>query len=232
MQGPMQIRDDGKRLGRSPVAPAAGSFTMSSQHINQRQTLSDVPVYAVNQGDTAVPLLCLTNRHSGTRFLVDYGATVSIFPASNQDQKTRPQTAPLIAANGSRIATYGTREICLDLGFRRTSWSFRLAAVTKPILGLDFLSAEHLAVNFQRRTLYAISPHAGRATGQDIHGHCAVLHIDTPDHDQWSFILSEFPSIIEPNFHSSTNKHGVLHYIPTTGPPTSPRPTCRRQEGL
>ena len=222
MQSPMQIRDNGKRLGRAPVAPAPGSFSESSQHITisrDSQTLLDHSVYVVDNGDTAFPLLYLTDKHSGTRYLVDCGATVSIFPASLQDQNTLAQTSPLIAANGSHIATFGTREIRLDLGFRRTSWSFRLANVTKPILGLDFLSAEHLAVNFQQRTLYATSPCAGGATERDINGNCAVLHVDTPDHDQWSSILSEFPTITTSDFRSPNTKHGISHHIPTTGPP-------------
>ena len=131
----------------------------------------------------------------------------------------RTQTSPLIAANGSHIATFGTREICLDLGFWRTSWSFRLANVTKLILGLDFLSAKHLAVNFQQRTLYATSPYAGGATERDINGNCAVLHVGTPDHNQWSSILSEFPTITTSDFCSPNTKHGISHHIPTTGPP-------------
>ena len=46
-----------------------------------------------------------------------------------------------------------------------------------------------------------------------------MLHVDTPDQDQWFSILSEFPSIMVPNFRSPINSHGVFHYIPTTGPP-------------
>ena len=45
VQGPMQVRDCRKRLGRSPVASATGTFTKSSQHINQsgdRQTLLSI----------------------------------------------------------------------------------------------------------------------------------------------------------------------------------------------
>ena len=113
-----------------------------------------------------------------------------------------------------------TREVRLDLGFRHTSCSFRLANVTKPILGHDFLSSEHLAVDFNWRTLYAISPYAGGAAGQGVHQNGAVLHAH---HDQWSSILSAFPSIMVANFHSPTNKHGVSHYIPTTGPPRARR---------
>ena len=210
MQSPMQVHDDGKRLGRTPVALAPSNFLKSSHHItlsNDDQTLVDHSIYAVDKGDTAIPLLYLTVRHSGMRFLVDCGATVSIFPKSLQDQMNRPQTSPLLAA------TYGTREVCLDLGFRRTSCSFRPANVTKLILGLDFLSSERLTIDFNRRTLYAISPYAGGEAGQGIHRNGAVLHIDTPYHDQWSSILSEFPNIMVANFRSPTNKHGVSHYI-------------------
>ena len=194
--------------------------------------LLDHSVYVVDNGDKAIPLLYLTDRHSGTHFLVDCGATVSIFPASLQDQKTRTQTTLLIAANGSRIATYGTWKICLDLGFRRTSWSSRLATVTKPILGLDFLSSEHLAVDFQRRTLYAILPYAGRAAGQATHDNCAVLYVVTQDLDQWSSILSEFPSIIAPKFCLPINKYGVFHYIPTAGPSPHMHARCLSPDRL
>ena len=51
----MQVRDEGKRLGRSPVAPATGSFSMSYQHSNQpsdRHTPLDHSIYV---GDTAIP---------------------------------------------------------------------------------------------------------------------------------------------------------------------------------
>ena len=173
----------------------------------------------VDNRDKAIPRLYLTDRHSGTLFLVNCGATVRILLVSLQNQKIQTQTTLLIAANGSHIATYSTQKICLDLVLRQTSWSFRLATVTKPILCLNFLSTKHLAVDFQWCTVHAILPHAGRAAGQATHNNCAVLHVNTHDHDQWSFILFEFPSIIAPNSCSPINKHSVFHYIPTAGPP-------------
>lgn len=69
------------------------------------------------------------------------------------DRRTLPQTTPLTAANGSQIAMFGTWEITLDLGFQRTSWTFRLADVANPILGLDFLTNKHLALDFHARRL-------------------------------------------------------------------------------
>ena len=226
----MQVHDDGKRLGRPPVAPAPGSFSESFQHTNQSgdtQTLLDHSVYAVDNGDTAIPLLYLTDRHSGTRFLVDSGATVSIFPASLQDQKTRPQTTPLIAANGSHIATYGTRKIRLDLGFRQTSWSFRLATVTKPILGLDFLSSEQLAVDFQRRTLHAVPPtQGGRMDRETVPYYTLAPRITTsgPQFSQSSPAL-RYPTLIRPSTSTvffTTSQLLVLHhtYVPDVFPQT------------
>ena len=68
-------------------------------------------------------------------------------------------------------------------------------------------------------------PQSG-TVGQDTHGNCAVLHVDTQDQDQWSSILSEFPSIMVPNFRSPINSHGVFHYIPTMGPPPHVHAQC------
>ena len=122
----------------------------------------------------------------------------------------------LTAAYGSHIATYGTREIRLDLGFRQMSWSFRLTTVTKPILGLDFLSSEYLSVNIQRHTLYAVARHTGGA-GQGTHGNCAILHIDTPDHDQWVLSSLRVPQ------HRCTQlsfPHQQTRVFSSTGPPS------------
>ncbi|KAK3892977.1 hypothetical protein Pcinc_003156 [Petrolisthes cinctipes] len=37
-------------------------------------------------------------------------------------------------------------------------------------------------------------------------------------------ILAAFPDVVKPHFYSAMPKHGVLHHIPTTGPPLHARP--------
>ena len=71
-------------------------------------------------------LLFVWDRKAGHKFLVDTGAQVSVLPATAQD-RLRQKTEPLVAANGSKIDTFGTKTIPLDLGFRKFKWSFVLA---------------------------------------------------------------------------------------------------------
>lgn len=83
-------------------------------------------------------LLYVWDRASGHKFLVDTGAQISVFPASSQDRRMR-DGEPLVAANGTKIRTFGTRTILLDLGFRKFSWPFILADVQRPMLGADLM---------------------------------------------------------------------------------------------
>ncbi|KAK3884912.1 hypothetical protein Pcinc_010841 [Petrolisthes cinctipes] len=59
--------------------------------------------------------------------------------------------------------------------------------------------------------------------------HCAHLpapqlgSVTASDND-FARILAAFPDVVKPHFHSAMPKHGVLHHIPTTGPPLYARP--------
>ena len=75
------FRDIGKRPSRPLDVSAAG--------VSTKNTLS------------------VWDRLTGSSFLVDTGADVSVFPASLSDKKSRRSTAPLVAANGSAL-TLGT----------------------------------------------------------------------------------------------------------------------------
>jgi hypothetical protein len=60
----------------------------------------------------------------------------------------------LHAANGSSIATYIWLTLTLDLGLRRNfSWRFIVVEVTKPIIGVDFLSHFKLLVDSHQSPL-------------------------------------------------------------------------------
>ena len=60
-------------------------------------------------------ILFLVDGHSAKRFLVDTGAAVSVYPASFLETPTAALTRSLVAANGSNIATYGTRRMNIRL---------------------------------------------------------------------------------------------------------------------
>jgi hypothetical protein len=89
---------------------------------------------------------------------VDTGSDLSVYPHSLLSK--RPTTNyELYAANGSVIHTYGWHTISLNLGLRRDfTWRFLVADVTKPIIGVDFLSHFNLLVDTRiQRLVYGIT---------------------------------------------------------------------------
>jgi hypothetical protein len=78
----------------------------------------------------------VADQLTGTEFLVDTGASYSIFSHESQ----RPPSGPwLRGSGGQEIACWGEKEMAVFLGSKRYTWSFLLAAVQFPILGVDFL---------------------------------------------------------------------------------------------
>ena len=65
----------------------------------------------------------------------------------------RQARAPLQAANGTPISTYGIRDVELCFGDQRFSWDFITAKVTIPLLGADFLCAYGLLVDIKGHRL-------------------------------------------------------------------------------
>ena len=108
----------GKRARRTPVA--SGSLSSIS---------------SFNSGS-----LSICDSESGTTFLVDSGADVSVLPATAQDRRCLPSGRSLVAANGTSICTYGSRTLPLTFPGLKTSHSFLLADVPRPILGSDFFA--------------------------------------------------------------------------------------------
>ena len=77
-------------------------------------------------------------------FLVDTGATTSIVP-NHPDFKfmLKPTVVALSNVSGSGITTYGEMDVNLAIPSVRRSfaWTFVVADVVRPILGVDFLAA-------------------------------------------------------------------------------------------
>ena len=116
----------------------------------KRRSRSSVVASAAGQRNS---LLFIVDDISAKRFLVDTGASVSVFPASHKDRHGGVRTPSLVAANGTNIATYGTREMSLSLDRRNYTWPFIIADVRTPLLGADFLQANALLVDLQSRRL-------------------------------------------------------------------------------
>jgi hypothetical protein len=107
-------------------------------------------------------LLRLHDQLSGKHFLVDTGATYSVFP----HWSSAPASGPALTGPGSwPISTWGEMEIPLLFDGQR---NFLLAAVQLPILGMDFLRQQGLLVDVGKHQLImtasmkvirAVAPH-------------------------------------------------------------------------
>ena len=89
-------------------------------------------------------LIFLQDSVSHQQFLVDTGAAVSVFP----HRSSAASSGPLLSgADGKPISAWGKVTKKLNFGLHTFIVSFILAAVSKPILGIDFLSAHRLLVD-------------------------------------------------------------------------------------
>ena len=183
-------------------------------------------------GPPSSRLFYITDRISGTQFLVDTGADVSVIPPSPLECK-HPQSLCLEAINHTSISTYGTRSLTLNLGLRRTfSWEFIVADVRKPILGADYLHHCSLLVDIKNHQL------RDGVTQLRIQGIAAPDLSPSPSlqfrepANEFAALLLVFPSVTQPCISERPVQHNVTHHIRTTGPPVSARARCLAPERL
>ena len=107
---------------------------------------------------TTSPLLSVvaTLGTAKINFILDTGASVSIIPKKIVPHlNLKPTAVKLTSASGSPIHTYG--EVALSIGLkklrRQCDWTFVVAEVTNPILGIDFLQNFELSIDCKNKTL-------------------------------------------------------------------------------
>ena len=158
------------------------------------------------------------------KWLVDGGALLSIIPPTQSQKAKGPDGTVLRAANGTKIACYGNVRKIVTLGDRTFEFDFMVADVQQSILGADFLSEFYLAPNHRDGSILDLNSletlPASIAHGVDSVSVNGVDHVD----NEYYRLLNEYPSITTPSFTSLKKpKHGVKHYIPTTGRPVQSR---------
>lgn len=177
--------------------------------------MADVGVSQINNR------LCVFDRNTQERFLVDTGADISVLAVKNKKKPSLPSNLKLYAANNTPIATYGERTVNLNLGLRRCfKWTFIVADVKTSILGADFLRHFKLLVDLHKRKLVDritdLSIDAVEITATDT---VQIISTEQDYHD----ILKQYSDVLRPMKLENTAKHNVVHHIETTGPPLSAR---------
>lgn len=98
--------------------------------------------------------LTITDRETQITFLIDSGADISVLPSQYAANKNKSTTKFLLAANGTRIATYGEKILLITLGLKRSfTWRFTIADVDSAIIGADFLFNFNLLIDIKNQRL-------------------------------------------------------------------------------
>ncbi len=143
-------------------------------------------------------------------------AAVSVLPHTSRAPSSG---TPLIGADGKSIPSWGTVKKTLTFGLRSFLCSFILTAVSKPILGMDFLAANKLLVDPSSRQVLdadSLSPLSEPASPPARSRLAAALcHVAPAVRN----LIASFPSIIGDGSGTPSLKHGVKHSIETTGRP-------------
>ena len=147
---------------------------------------------------------------------MDTGSALSVLPPGIA-KATRPTNQPLIAANGTPIKSFGTRQIELQLGLQKYTWRFIVAEVTQPIMGADFLRSHSLLVDLANERLIRTDNRKMIKGARSSHGSFHITSLAASD--KFTSLLRKRPGLTTPTFSCALPKHGVQHRIPTTGFP-------------
>ena len=163
-------------------------------------------------------MIFLQDDDSKQQFMVDTGAVCSVLPHRSKALPPGPQ---LFGADGRAIPPLGTTRRRLSLGLRKFFVTFFLAAIYRPILGLDFLSAHGLLVDpvsrqvLDSKTLKPLSKTptaAGTLRSKFAAALCSIM-------PSVRSLLASFPTIVGDEKGKPSPKHKIRHTIETTGRP-------------
>jgi hypothetical protein len=165
-------------------------------------------------------LLHLTDSLTGCRFLVNTGASFSIFPHLSSDPGSGPA---LRSPSGEAIPCLGEKKLAVEFSGRRFEWTFLLAKVNFAILGADFLKHFNLIVDLAANQIvdavslqrFAAGPPAATNAPPASRGLFAAIEATPP---AFRGIFSEFQSVASAAGGLPPVKHKTVHHIQTTGP--------------
>ena len=173
-------------LGKQPGQPAVAGTVAGHTHCD--------------------PLLFVSDRNSGRRFLVDTGAEVSVIPSTKWDKINGNHGPTLLAANHTSINTYGRRTLPLIFNSRKFQWCFTIADVPQPLLGADFLRKYNLLVDINGKQRVDAHTFSSIPCGR-VNSHAPHLAALSTVNNDYVKLLAEYPDITTPSFRVTSVCH-------------------------
>ena len=193
---------------------------MSSRNKGKHQCRATL--VAASPGNPQSNLYVFSDKQSGTKFLIDTRAAVSVFPASPSDISSNQRNDKLlVAANGTPIPTFGQRVVSVRIGESSFTWPFILARVMQPIIGADFLRQSGLLVDVRNKKMVRVDT-GEIANIRSSKGHSPAT-IVSQESEYVLWLRHSYPALITPTFSEPTVKHGIVLQIPTKGRPVFAR---------
>merc|ERR1711911_51101 len=110
------------------------------------------------------------------------------------------------------------------MGGRRFSFPVTIADVKQPILGADFLAKNYLAPNHRDGTLIDLRDYSVLKANFETEAEpIRINHVSQANDPLYQMLDQKYPNLSNPTFRVKEVDHGVLHYIPTEGPPVQSR---------
>src|SRR5699024_1128749 len=154
---------------------------------------------------------------SKRRFLVDTGAEISLLPRDSvKPLRSKLDPLELFAANNTRIATYGTYGLSLNLGLRREFiCDFVVAAVPYAIIGADFLQKFNLLVDIANKRLMdnVTSLHSKGFPSSSSLQYQRISSISPSIKDPIRALLAKYQRITIPRSTTEPVQHEIQHHI-------------------
>lgn len=167
------------------------------------------------------------DSNSKLQFLIDTGADISVIPKYFIKPSPSKTEFPLYAANGTKITTYGTKLLNLNLGSKRSyNWIFIIADTNQPIIGADLLEHFNLSVNLKQKSLFDKDLNFYIKTEVKNQSNISIQTLSSINTgNEYYQILKEFPALTNSFNHITKNQHSkVFHQIEVSGPPVFARP--------
>ena len=163
--------------------------------------------------------------NSDLDFLIDTGAELSLVPPTwRERQQQQRNDSLLVTATGANIASWGKRQIDIQIGDRKFAWNFLIADVTQPLLGADFLAEYGIAPDVKNgRLIFTDESFPQSVSCRRINSISPRITSAASINNVYAQLLSDRPSLTELRFNADAPGHGVTHHIETEGPPVFSR---------